>query len=247
MISADELSEVFVEVADTLVADFDLVDFLHNLAARTASVSGVDAAGLLLADQHDRLRFMASSSQRVKLLELFQLQNREGPCLDCYRTGSAVINSDLAVASELWPLFAPRALEAGFHSVHAIPMRLQKHTIGALNLFSEDNVALSAADTRVVQALADVATIGILQERTIVRAEALNEQLQGALNSRIVIEQAKGAVAQARSVDVDEAFELLRSYARSNRLRLGEVSRALVADPDRIDELLAPHSERGSV
>lgn len=238
MISADSLSEIFVEVADTLVTDFDLQEFLHNLAGRTATVSGVDAAGLLLADQHERLRFMAASSEPAKLLELFQLQNREGPCLDSFRTREAVVVADLEEAQSRWPLFARRALDSGFHSVHAIPMRLNDQAIGALNLFGESNVPLSESDTRIVQALADVATIAILQERAITRAETLNEQLQSALNSRIVIEQAKGAIAQSQGVGVDAAFGLLRGYARAHGRRLGDVARMVVTDPARIPEVV---------
>lgn len=238
MISTEELSEVFVEVADTLVADFDIVEFLHNLAARTTLVSGADAAGLLLTDQNDRLRFVASSSERATLLELFQLQNQEGPCLDCFRSRAAVTTPDLKDALQRWPLFAPRALEAGFRSVHAIPMRLHNQVIGALNLFSETTIRLTEADTRIVQALADVATIGILQERAVARAETLSEQLAGALNSRIVIEQAKGAIAQARSISVDMAFDILRDYARGNGQRLSDVARRVLTNPRDLPGLL---------
>ncbi|UYM05637.1 GAF and ANTAR domain-containing protein [Solicola gregarius] len=240
MIPRDELSEVFVEVADTLVADFDLVEFLHNLATRTVTISGLDAAGLLLADQHGQLRFMASSSEQAKLLELFQLQNSEGPCLDTYRTGEPVLSPDLDEARSRWPLFADRALADGFRSVHAIPMRLQDKTIGALNLFGGDVSALNSHDTRVIQALADVATIAILQEQAIRHAETLSEQLQGALNSRITIEQAKGALAQAHGVDVSTAFQLLRDYARSHQARLTDVAHRAVTHPEGLDDLFEP-------
>lgn len=229
MISPEELSEVFVEVADTLVADFDVAEFLDNVAARTATVSGMDAAGLLLTDQQDRLRFVASTSERATLLELFQLQNREGPCLDCFQSGSVVATPDVAAAMSRWPLFAPRALDAGFRSMHAIPMRWHDRVIGALDLFGETTLRLAAADARVVQSLADVATIGIMQNRAVTRVETLNEQLTGALNSRIVIEQAKGAIGQARGIGVDEAFEVLRGYARRNDRRLGDVAHDVVA------------------
>lgn len=243
MISTEELSEIFVEVADTLVADFDLLEFLHKLAAHTAVVSGVDAAGLLLADQNDRLRFMASSSERSRLLELFQLQNREGPCLDCYHSGAAVAVPDIDRVRDRWPLFAERALSEGFRSVHAIPMRLQDDTIGALNLFGDSGWVLGDADTRVIQAMADVATIAILQERAIAHAETLNEQLQGALNSRIAIEQAKGAIAHARGVDVDTAFELMRTYARSRQERLVDVANRAVTTPEQIRQMFGGPAE----
>lgn len=239
MISTERLSDVFVEVADTLVADFDLVDFLHNLTDHAASVSGADAVGLLLADQNGNLRYMAASSERAKLLELFQLQNDEGPCLECFRSHEAVINSDLAAASSRWPLFAPRATEAGFESVHAIPMRLRDQVIGALNLFGDADVRFEPQDVRVVQALADVATIAILQVRGITRAETLTEQLQGALNSRVVIEQAKGAIAERVGIGVDEAFAILRSYARRRQQRLTDVCHDVLIDPERIAALSA--------
>lgn len=240
MISAERLSDVFVEVADTLVADFDLVDFLHNLTDRAASICDAMATGILLADQHGDLQFMAASSEQAKLLELFQLQNSEGPCLDCFRTSEPVINSDLKTATDRWPVFAPRAIAAGFGSVHAIPMRLRNEMIGTLNIFGSEGNRFDDADVRIVQALADVATIAILQERSVVRAETLTEQLQGALNSRIIIEQAKGALSKLRGVGIDEAFALLRAYARDNHLRLAEVGRAVLTDPASVPGLSAP-------
>lgn len=238
MISAESLSEVFVDVAETLVAPFDLVEFLNTLAGRIATVSDADAAGILLADRDGRLRFMASSTERAMLLELFQLQHREGPCLDCYHSGASVIADELERERSRWPQFAPRALEAGFRSVHALPMRLQTQTLGALNVFTNEHNALSDTDHRIIQALADVATIGILQERAIDRAETLNEQLQHALNSRIVIEQAKGAIAHAHGVRVEAAFAMLREYARRQQLKLSDVARTVIADPAVITILL---------
>ena len=228
MISAEKLSDVFVEVADTLVADFDLIDFLHQLTERAASISGAGAVGLLLADHRQTLRFMASSNESGKALELFELQHSEGPCLECFLTKEPVVNADLRHADDRWPLFAPRAIELGFESVHAFPMRLRDQTIGALNLFGTTDDHFEQGDIRIVQALADVATIAILQERSISRAEALTEQLQGALNSRIIIEQAKGALAQKEGVGIDAAFELLRDRARSTRQRIVDVAAAVL-------------------
>ena len=224
MISAEKLSDVFVEIADTLVADFDLIDFLQQLTERAASISGAGAVGLLLADHRQTLRFMASSNESGKALELFQLQYSEGPCFDCYRTKEPVVNADLQNADDRWPLFAPRAIELGFQSVHAFPMRLRDNIIGALNLFGSSDHRFAPGEVRIVQALADVATIAILQERSVTRAEALTEQLQGALNSRIIIEQAKGALAQQEGVSIDAAFELLRERARSTHQRIVDVA-----------------------
>ena len=229
MISTDRLSDLFVEVADTLVADFDLVDFLVTLCQHATLVSAADAVGIVLNDHHGRLRFMASSNESGRELELFQLQSEQGPCLDCVRTKEPVVNAELGRAGDLWPQFAPLAIGLGFHSVHAFPMRLRDEVIGALNLFSVRQMRLDQQEARVVQSLADVATIAILQERSISRAEALTEQLQGALNSRIVIEQAKGALARMEGISVDEAFDRMRRRARSQRQRLVEVAAAVLA------------------
>jgi transcriptional regulator with GAF, ATPase, and Fis domain len=239
-VSAEQLAKTFVEVADTLVDEFDLIEFLHRLAERTAGLARASAVGLLLADQRGNLQFMAGSDENVKLLELFQLQNQEGPCLDAFRTTRPVINADLRAAGARWPRFAPRATTAGFRSVHAFPLRLRSEVIGALNLFGADVGAFDEADVQIVQAVADVATIGLLQERTIRRREVLTEQLQGALNSRIAIEQAKGAIAQAHGVSVDEAFASLRSYARRTRRPLSDVAHAVVTDLGDIPELSTP-------
>jgi GAF domain-containing protein len=240
-VSADRLARVFVEVADTLVDEFDLIEFFQLLTTRTADLLDASAVGLLIADQRGRLEFMAASDENVRLLELFQVQNQEGPCLDAFRTGDPVVNADLRDATSRWPAFAPHAAAAGYRSVHAFPLRLRQEKIGAMNVFSS-NVGgdLEDSDIQIVQALADVASIGLLQQRAISRAELLSEQLQGALNSRIVIEQAKGAVAQARGVSVDEAFELIRSYSRNHTRRLGEIAHIIVTDLPSIPELSDP-------
>lgn len=237
MISAERLSDVFVEVADTLVADFDLIDFLHNLTERASSISDALAVGILLADQHGVLQFIAASNEQARLLELFELQKSEGPCFDCFQTGRPVVNSDLASATERWPVFAPKANDAGMGSVHAIPMRLRETVIGAMNIFGSGSARFDEADIRIVQALADVATIAILQERNVTRAETLTEQLYDALNSRVVIEQAKGALSRIRGVTADEAFKLLRRHARDNQLRLIEVCRAVLNEPATVARL----------
>lgn len=231
MIAADRLAEIFVDAADTLVDDFDVVEFLETLTHHTAQVSSAAFAGLLLASPSGQLQYMASSAESVKLLELFQLQYHEGPCLDCFRTGQPVVNADLGSAGAQWPLFSARAMAAGFHAVHAFPLRHQRKVIGALNLFSMDTGSLDAHDTRIIQSLADIATIALLQERTIRSGEVLTEQLQSALNSRIMIEQAKGALARMLGVDVGTAFESMRHYARSNHHRLSDVAQAVLNDP----------------
>src|SRR5208282_2149279 len=203
------LSETFVELTDTMVAGFDVIDFLHVLTDRSVQLLDVSAAGLLLADPRGELRVVAASSEAARLLELFQLQNHQGPCVDCFRSGRPVQAADLAAAADRWPRFAPAARRAGFAAVQALPMRLREQVIGALNLFRAGPGALAPADIRVGQALADVATISMRHSDT------LNEQLQAALNSRVIIEQAKGKLAERLGVDMDQAFSLLRGRART--------------------------------
>jgi GAF domain-containing protein len=180
---------------------------------------------------------MAASDEQTRLLELFQLQHHEGPCLDAFLSGAPVVNADLRLAAERWPVFAPHAAQLGFRSVHALPLRLRTRVIGALNLFGADTGGLDPSDVKVVQALADVATIGLLQEQAISRGEVLTEQLQSALNSRIVIEQAKGALARAHGVDVDRAFDLLRGYARNHNRKLVDLAHAVLTDPASVPDL----------
>jgi transcriptional regulator with GAF, ATPase, and Fis domain len=223
-----DVGPVFVELADTLVTDFDVVEFLHTLARRCVELLEVNAAGLILADQRGKLRVAASSSEAVRLLELFELQNDEGPCLDCYRTGNAIINTDAASAASRWPRFTAESQAAGFHSVHALPLRLRLDVIGALNLFRSAPGLLGTEEIELGQALADIATIGLLQARAIREREILAEQLQAALNSRIVIEQAKGVLAAAGNLAMDEAFELMRGHARRSGRRLHEVARGVI-------------------
>jgi GAF domain-containing protein len=185
---ADLLSDTFVALADTTVDDFDVIDFLHMLTDRSSRLLSASAAGVVLADPRGQLRVAAASSDEAGLIELFQIQNDQGPCLECFRTGQPITVTGLAGPGQRWPRFAAAANRAGFSTVNALPMRLRDQVIGALNLFSAGNTPLSKDELRVGQALADVATIGLLQERNVRRAETLAEQLQAALNSRVVIE-----------------------------------------------------------
>lgn len=187
-----------------------------------------DAAGLVLSDHSGTLQVMASSAESTRQLELFQLQANEGPCVDCFRGGKQLAEPDLQAAVSSWPRFVPVAREAGFAAVHAFPLRLRGEVIGALNLFSHAPISLSEDDQQVAQALADVATIAILSERALHDREVLVAQLEGALNSRVVIEQAKGVLAEAIGLDVDAAFAHLRQTARRSRRRLVEVAADLV-------------------
>src|SRR6478609_8016849 len=218
------LARTFVELADTLVDDFDVVELLTLLADRCVDVLDVAAAGLMLVAPDGGLRVMASSSEAMRVLELFELQAQEGPCLDCYRTGQPVTNQDLEAANGRWPRFTAEVLAAGFHSVHALPMRLRGTVIGALNLFHIEPGEMRHADVDAAQAFADVATIAILQHRAAIEAHVLNDQLSGALNTRVVIEQAKGVVAERQGLDMDQAFATLRNHARSHNQRLVDVA-----------------------
>ncbi|MEU5893613.1 GAF and ANTAR domain-containing protein [Streptomyces sp. NPDC047461] len=222
------LAKTFVELADNLVADFDLIDFLRLLTDRCVSMLDASAAGVLLADRDGKLRVMAASDERVRLLELFQLQNDEGPCLECYRSGTPVLVPDLTREVDRWPHFVTAAHRSGFGAVQALPMRLRDETVGALNLFHATPGPFDPAGTLIGQALADVATISLLQQRSTHRSTVLNEQLQTALNSRVLIEQAKGKLAERQNIDMEQAFTALRGYARSHNRRLSEVARAFI-------------------
>jgi transcriptional regulator with GAF, ATPase, and Fis domain len=222
------IADTFVELADTLVTEFDLIDFLHRLVEHTVELVDADAGGLMLADQRGGLEVMAASSHATWLLELFEVQHEEGPCLDAFRSGLAVSRSDLAAMGATWPRFTPRMSQAGFASAEAVPMRLRDQVIGALNVFRVSEGAMSTADLTLAQALADVATVGILQQRVISARELLAEQLQGALTTRVRIEQAKGVLAERSGLDVDQAFEVMRSHARRTGRKLGSVIDAVL-------------------
>jgi hypothetical protein len=219
------LAETFVELADTLTDEFDVIDFLQVLAARCVELLDVAAAGIMLAGQGDSLMTVAASDERARLLELFEIQNDEGPCRDCYRLGTAVVNVDLRGARERWPQFAPQAIAGGFRSANAVPLRLRSQVVGSLNLFHAGAGGLSSGELRLAQALADAATIGIVQQRTIRRSEVVTGQLQAALTSRIIIEQAKGVLAERLKISADEAFEVLRGAARSRNRLLSDLAR----------------------
>jgi len=238
------LSETFVELTDTMVAGFDVIDFLHVLTDRSVQLLDVSAAGLLLADPRGELRVVAASSEAARLLELFQLQNDQGPCLDCFRAGRPVEAADLVAAATRWPRFVPAAQQAGFAAVQALPMRLREQVIGALNLFRAAPGAFPPADIRVGQALADVATIGLLHERGMRHSDTLNEQLQTALNSRGIIEQAKGKLAERLGLDMDQAFNLLRDQARACNRRLSDLAQEFIDGSDTLTRTVSKSQPR---
>lgn len=237
------LALTFVELADTMVADFDLLDFLHVLTERSVTFLDADAAGLVLADQRGHLRVLASTSETSRLLELFELQNAEGPCLDSYLSGEQVVNVGITEARERWPVFAPEAASAGFVSVHALPLRLRGTVIGAINLFCRTHATLGPEDIAVGQALADVATIGMLSQRSELDSRILAETLQDAINGRIVIEQAKGVIAELVNVDMDGAFSRLRRYAHDHGAKLTAIASDIIDGSMSPDALNRPESQ----
>jgi transcriptional regulator with GAF, ATPase, and Fis domain len=231
------LVETLVGLADTLVDDYDVIDFMQTLAERSVDLLDVSAAGIMLADADDRLRHVACSSEQMRLVELLELQLEEGPCFDAFRQQAAVRSDTVEDAMKRWPQFAPHARDGGFVAVSAVPLRLRGQAVGALNLFSARAGALDDDDLGVVQAMADIATIGILQQRLIHDRNVLTAQLETALESRVVIEQAKGIVAERNRIGVDEAFRQIRRFTRNTNRLLSDTARGIV-DGTLADELV---------
>lgn len=239
------LVATLVELADNLVDSYDVIDVLTMLSVRCVEVVDVDAVGVLLAAPGGELQLLASSNESMRILELFQIQANEGPCVDAYRTGQPIINHALSAPDERWPRFTPRAIELGYLAVHSLPMRLRGKTIGALNLFRSRPGWLEAGDVVLAQGLADVATIALIQHQAAVSAKQLNDQLSFALNGRIIIEQAKGMVSQATDSDMNDAFARLRAHARNRNIGLTEVAKRVIdgtIDPAELDIPAAPKS-----
>lgn len=233
----------FVEIVDTLVDDFDVIEVLTVLTSRTVELLAASAAGILLADEHGHLRVMAASTEQIQLLELFQLQNDEGPCLDSYRTGNVVAHASLGPDSP-WPRFAAESVASGYPSVCAIPMRFKERVLGCLNLFISRPVSLPPTDVALAQALADVASIAVVQDQATRLAAVREGHLQHALTSRISIEQAKGMVSEYARVDMDQAFAQLRQFARNHNRGLTEVAQALATGDLAIDVVAGPRRPR---
>lgn len=223
------ITEAFVTVADTLIADYDVIDLLHTLVDVCSNLLDVDSGGLLLANASGEMQLVASTSEKADFVEVMQLAAGVGPCLDCFRTGMPVSVGDIEGDGDRWPAFRAAALQQGFASVHATPLRLRGEVLGAMNLFRVTKGVLNVPDAAVAQALADVATIGILQERSIRETGIVTEQLQRALESRILIEQAKGVLSATGDMSVDDAFEALRTYARRNNQTLRAVAEGVTS------------------
>ena len=224
-----EVARSFVTLASSLANGYDVVDLLDELTTDCARLLDVASAGLLLADARGVLHIMAASSEQTRQLEVFQLQRDEGPCLECYRDGTAVSVANLDEATDRWPQFVPAARSMGFASVHALPMRLRDNVLGALGLFGTEVGALNDDDLALGQALADVASVALVQDKAAADKAIVNEQLQTALTSRVILEQAKGVLAQLGALEMAQAFTVLRNYARDHNLRLTEMAQAVVA------------------
>lgn len=240
------LTEAFVSLADTLVDEYDIIDLLDRLVSFSVELLSAQAAGIMLADNQGNLRVAAASNEETETIELLQLQARQGPCMDCIRCAAPVSVPDLTKAGQRWPRFVAALQHGAFRSVHALPLRLRGHAVGGLNLFHREPGAMPDADLALGQALADVATIGILQERAIRRGEILAEQLQTALNSRVIIEQAKGVLAERGNLSMDAAFARLRGHARSHNQPLSQLARQIVDGSFPTDALLGRAGEHKS-
>ena len=221
--------DAVVSIVDSLLDDFDVVDLLTGLTERCTELLDVEAAGFLLADPLNQLRLLAATSEQARELELFQLQTDEGPCVDCYSTGRPVSVADVHRARERWPRFVPAAVNAGFASVHAVPMRAAGLVLGALGLFGARRGELSEADLLLGQTLTHIACVAILQEHPPTPSTVM-PRLRSALTGRVIVEQAKGLLRQMLDIPVEDAFRLLRTYAKANGQHLTEVARRLMTD-----------------
>lgn len=239
------LAQTFVALSDTLVDDFDVLDFLTLLAERAAELLDVTAAGVILSDQRGGWHPTAASSENAQLLELFAIQTHEGPCQDCIRTSAPVASSDLAAEDTRWPTFTEAAMARGFRAATAVPMRLRREVIGVLTLLNTEATAVDEASTQLGQALSDVATIGLLHQRSVHRSELLSEQLQATLHHRVVLEQSKGVLAEHGQLTMQQAFELLRGYARANGLNFSDLARSIADGTINPADLLTHHSQVG--
>jgi GAF domain-containing protein len=238
------LNRAFVKVADSLTANYDVVDLLHTLVTECTAIVGATAGGLMLADPAGRLQLVASTDESAELVELMQLAAGAGPCLDCFATATAVSVLDIDTGARAWPDFRAAALDQGFRSVHATPMKLRGEVIGTMNLFQASAGAMTERNAAVVQALADVATIGVLQQRIATESHIVAEQLQRALDSRVLIEQGKGALSQALGLSMDQAFAALRIYSRNNNLPLNEVAAGVTSRTISAQQIIA--ADRGT-
>jgi GAF domain-containing protein len=241
------ISAAFVAVADTLTTNFDVVDLLHTLVHECVEILEMKAGGLMLADSAGELQLMTSTSEAAAFVEVMQLDAASGPCIDCFTKGAAVSVSEIEEDPSRWPEFGKAALAEGFHSALATPMKLRGRVIGTMNLFGASPGEVSARDAAVAQALADVATIGILQERLVREGHLIEEQLHHALDSRVMIEQAKGVIAHSLSLSMDDAFGLLRKYARDGNLTIRSVAKRVSDRELAVEEIAKAAGHKASL
>jgi hypothetical protein len=225
-----QLGGLLVRLADTLSDEVDLVELMTVLAEGTVSIMAVDEAGVVLADPRGSLRVVASSSERMRVLELYEIQNEDGPCLECFSSGEAVLNVHLGTKSDVrWPHFSPRARQMGYHVVHAFPIRHRTATIGMVNAFAVAEAELTGDEAKMGEAMAQMAAIGLLHQRALLDRDAVIEQLQHALDARVTVEQAKGILSERFGTSVADAYHLLRTYARRNATPVHSVAAAVLA------------------
>ncbi len=219
------LVTTFVTLADTIVASYDVVELLQRLVEACAETLDVADAGILLAEPDGTLSVVASTGERGHLADVLKA---DGPCVEAFVTATVIDVENIETAAGSWPRFAGGSHALGFRSVVAIPMTLRGMVIGTLNLFRSEPGAFGELDRAAARGLAEVATIGILHERTLRESTIAREQLQHALDSRVVIEQAKGVISQLNDLDMDAAFALLRRFSRSNNLSVRDVATRVV-------------------
>jgi len=240
------LVQTFVTLADSLVADYDIIDLLQNLVDRSTALFDASASGIILGPDDEHLEVIVSSSEESRLVGLMQIHAGQGPCVEAVTTGRVVSVIDPSEMSDRWPLFAAEAADSDYRSVHAIPLRLRGQTIGSLNLFRDHDGALNTEDAIAAQGLADVATISVLQERNIRDSTVIREQLQHALDSRVLIEQAKGVLSQLHHLDMDAAYRLLRHHSRSTQTPMSAVAAGIIDGSIAVDLTIPPRARFGA-
>jgi GAF domain-containing protein len=222
------VAKAFIRTTSALMTPYDIVELLSTLMATCTDIFGLEAGGILIADVVGDLELVASTSEEASIVETMVIGAGAGPCIDAYVRGEIVTVADIAVDAEEWPQFRSTALAQGFRSVHAVPMRIRGEVVGVMALLGTHAGRLPADDLEAAQSLADIATLGIIHERSFRQPHAITEQLHLALDTRILIEQAKGVLAQSGGLTMDAAFDALRQYARQNELTLREVADRVV-------------------
>jgi GAF domain-containing protein len=220
------LRTVSAAAAD-LVRPYDTVTMLENLSERVSEVLALTGSGVSL-ESDGRLAFITALDEQIARVEQVQERTQEGPCVDCFRGGNPVVVPDLEAEGARWAQYADAALQAGLRATAGVPMTLEGRSIGALNLYSSEPREWPDEDVAAAQVLADLATAFLVNASKLRQQEELAAQLAGALESRVLIEQAKGVVSASAHVSVDEAFRRMRSWARNHNLPLPSVAQDVV-------------------